>query len=105
MFAEVERVFPWFVAEKRKAEAGRIRSKYPDRIPVSYPSMTASRDSTGRVLPTTCQVIAEKAPKSDIQDIDKKKYLVPSDLTVRLRVCPVSCSRSLIRALSFAMIC
>lgn len=46
--------------EKRKAEAGRIRAKYPDRIPV----------------------IAEKAPKSDIPDIDKKKYLVPSDLTV-----------------------
>jgi len=46
--------------EKRQAEAARIREKYPDRIPV----------------------IAEKAPKSDIPDIDKKKYLVPSDLTV-----------------------
>lgn len=46
--------------EKRKAEAGRIKEKYPDRIPV----------------------IVEKAEKSDIPDIDKKKYLVPSDLTV-----------------------
>ncbi|KAJ2450809.1 ubiquitin-like protein atg8 [Coemansia sp. RSA 2336] len=46
--------------EKRKAEAERIRSKYPDRIPV----------------------ICEKVEKSDIQVIDKKKYLVPSDLTV-----------------------
>lgn len=46
--------------EKRKAEAGRIKDKYPDRIPV----------------------IVEKADKSDIPDIDKKKYLVPSDLTV-----------------------
>lgn len=46
--------------EKRKAEAGRIKDKYPDRIPV----------------------IVEKADKSDISDIDKKKYLVPSDLTV-----------------------
>jgi GABA(A) receptor-associated protein len=27
-------------------------------------------------------VIAEKAPNSDIPDIDKKKYLVPADLTV-----------------------
>jgi GABA(A) receptor-associated protein len=27
-------------------------------------------------------VICEKAPKSDIPDIDKKKYLVPNDLTV-----------------------
>jgi GABA(A) receptor-associated protein len=46
--------------EKRKAEANRIRSKYPDRIPV----------------------IVERAEKSDIADIDKKKYLVPSDLTI-----------------------
>jgi GABA(A) receptor-associated protein len=46
--------------EKRKAESERIRSKYPDRIPV----------------------ICEKAEKSNIPDIDKKKYLVPSDLTV-----------------------
>jgi GABA(A) receptor-associated protein len=46
--------------EKRKNEAQRIRQKYPDRIPV----------------------IAEKAPNSDIPDIDKKKYLVPADLTV-----------------------
>merc|ERR1712025_1180916 len=41
-------------------EAERIRSKYPDRIPV----------------------ICEKAEGSDIPDIDKKKYLVPADLTV-----------------------
>ncbi|KAK6917286.1 Autophagy protein Atg8 ubiquitin-like [Dillenia turbinata] len=46
--------------EKRQAEASRIREKYPDRIPV----------------------IVEKAEKSDIPDIDKKKYLVPADLTV-----------------------
>jgi GABA(A) receptor-associated protein len=46
--------------EKRKAEADRIRQKYPDRIPV----------------------ICEKADRTDIPTIDKKKYLVPSDLTV-----------------------
>ena len=46
--------------EKRKAEAERIRAKYPDRVPV----------------------ICEKADRSDIPDIDKKKYLVPADLTV-----------------------
>ncbi|MBA0672892.1 hypothetical protein Goklo_029807, partial [Gossypium klotzschianum] len=45
---------------RRQAEAGRIREKYPDRIPV----------------------IVEKAERSDIPDIDKKKYLVPADLTV-----------------------
>ncbi|KAL3372655.1 hypothetical protein AABB24_004945, partial [Solanum stoloniferum] len=46
--------------ERRQAESSRIREKYPDRIPV----------------------IVERAEKSDISDIDKKKYLVPADLTV-----------------------
>ncbi|KAF7138875.1 hypothetical protein RHSIM_Rhsim07G0107200 [Rhododendron simsii] len=46
--------------EKRRAEAARIREKYSDRIPV----------------------IVEKAERSDIPTIDKKKYLVPADLTV-----------------------
>ncbi|CAI5472557.1 unnamed protein product [Closterium sp. Yama58-4] len=46
--------------EKRKSEAERIREKYPDRIPV----------------------IVEKARRSKAPDIDKKKYLVPSDLSV-----------------------
>lgn len=46
--------------EKRQFEAAKIREKYPDRIPV----------------------ICEKSPSSkDIPDIDKKKYLVPADLT------------------------
>lgn len=40
--------------------AQRIRAKYPDRIPV----------------------IVEKAPKSDVPDLDKKKYLVPADINV-----------------------
>ncbi|KAL4423822.1 hypothetical protein ABPG75_001123 [Micractinium tetrahymenae] len=61
--------------EKRQAEAARIRDKYPDRIPV----------------------IVERADRSNIPDIDKKKYLVPADLTVgqfvyvirkRIRVSP-----------------
>lgn len=46
--------------QKRESEACRIRDKYPDRIPV----------------------ICEKDSRSDIDDIDKKKYLVPQDLTV-----------------------
>jgi len=45
---------------KRIDEAERIVSKYPGRIPV----------------------ICEKDPKSDIQEIPKKKFLVPQDLTV-----------------------
>nr|XP_027219280.1 gamma-aminobutyric acid receptor-associated protein-like [Penaeus vannamei] len=31
---------------------------------------------------SSLQVIVEKAPKARIGDLDKKKYLVPSDLTV-----------------------
>lgn len=46
--------------EKRKAEADKIREKYPDRVPV----------------------IVEKLPKARVNDLDKKKYLVPSDLTI-----------------------
>ncbi|GMM31298.1 ubiquitin-like protein [Martiniozyma asiatica (nom. inval.)] len=46
--------------EKRKAESLRIRSKFADRIPV----------------------ICERVEDSDIPEIDKRKYLVPSDLTV-----------------------
>ena len=56
---EYTNVSPIFT-EKRKSEADRIRSKYPDRVPV----------------------ICEKAERSDVPDIDKKKYLVPADLTV-----------------------
>merc|ERR1712087_76964 len=44
--------------EKRSAEARRILAKYPDRIPV----------------------ICEKAPRSDLPDIDKKKFLVPGTM-------------------------
>jgi GABA(A) receptor-associated protein len=68
--------------EKRKAEAERIRQKYADRIPVSWPS--SFPPNWHRVLLTINlpQVICEKVEKSDIATIDKKKYLVPADLTV-----------------------
>ena len=46
--------------DKRKSESTRIRVKYPDRIPI----------------------ICEKSTNSTIDDIDKNKFLVPSDLTV-----------------------
>ena len=45
--------------EERKIESKKIREKYPDRIPV----------------------IVEKNENSDIKEIDKNKYLVPSDLS------------------------
>lgn len=67
------------LAERRQAEAGRIRDKYPDRIPVSSGTAAGLFDTP---MLFTCnaeetvvwQVIVEKAEKSDIPDIDKKKY-------------------------------
>ncbi|KAL5063140.1 hypothetical protein RYX36_024877 [Vicia faba] len=46
--------------ERRQAESIRIRDKHPDRVPA----------------------IAEKAERSDIIDIDNKRYLVPADWSV-----------------------
>lgn len=46
--------------EKRAAESHRIRSKYPNRIPV----------------------ICERAPRSDLPEMDKKKFLVPMNMMV-----------------------
>lgn len=83
--------------EKRKAEAERIRQKYADRIPVSissdppsalpsregaWQSCFATRIAGSRHADQMPQVICEKVEKSDIATIDKKKYLVPADLTV-----------------------
>lgn len=45
--------------EHRKLESERVMKKYPDRLPV----------------------ICEKSSKTFMREIDKKKYLVPSDLT------------------------
>lgn len=46
--------------EYRKIEAQKIRTKYPERVPV----------------------IVEKVVNSDIKQIDKRKYLVPNEITV-----------------------
>lgn len=74
-------------ADMKTAEAERIRQKYTDRIPVCHPpprTATAPRSLRyqARQALTKYQVICEKVEKSDIATIDKKKYLVPADLTV-----------------------
>lgn len=46
--------------EKRQAEAARITQRFKDRVPV----------------------ICEKVENSDIPEIDKRKYLVPVDLSI-----------------------
>ena len=68
--------------EKRKAEAERIRQKYADRIPVSRSHHLQTHASEAMLIQLFFQVICEKVEKSDIATIDKKKYLVPADLTV-----------------------
>ena len=47
--------------DKRKSEADKIRHKYQDRIPV---------------------IVERNAKERNIEEIDKKKYLVPGELTV-----------------------
>lgn len=78
-------------AEKRKGEAERIRQKYPDRIPVStrstltprsLPNSYRYRTAMSGILTRSFQVICEKADRTDIPTIDKKKYLVPSVCSV-----------------------
>jgi GABA(A) receptor-associated protein len=49
-----------FTFEQRVAEADRVLTKYPDRVPV----------------------ICEKTKKSKMDTLDKKKYLIPGDLTI-----------------------
>jgi GABA(A) receptor-associated protein len=78
-------MYPW-PTEKRKSEAERIRAKYPDRIPVSVEINCCLICHVRLIdvgLKISCrmpllhdQVICEKADRSDIPDIDKKKYLV-----------------------------
>ncbi|KAB5569054.1 hypothetical protein DKX38_002847 [Salix brachista] len=67
--------------EKRRAEAARIREKYPDRIPVAGLALILYGFDM-KIVGFVDNVIVEKAERSDIPNIDKKKYLVPADLTV-----------------------
>jgi len=62
--SEIKENIPYknqFDLEHRKDEANRIREKYPTRIPV---------------------IVEMKDLSNDVPDIDKKKFLVPNDLTV-----------------------
>jgi len=49
-----------YTFEERKKESDRVRTKYPDRIPV----------------------ICERANKSSMEIMEKVKFLIPYDLTV-----------------------
>lgn len=49
-----------FTLEERIEESSKITAKYPDRVPI----------------------IVEAKPKSNLQDLDKHKYLVPREMTM-----------------------
>ena len=57
---------------------------YPSRntSDATHKGKTSESKTSDRLLCTEFQVIVEKAPKARVGDLDKKKYLVPSDLTV-----------------------
>lgn len=67
--------------DRRREEGERIRKKYPDRVPVIKTFFKPFCFIFLNVL-HFFQIIVEKAPKSRISDLDKRKYLVPNDLTV-----------------------
>ena len=60
-------------AHPRKVQRSHPRPSTLPLIPLSHTRSLTANDG---------QVICEKADKSDIPTIDKKKYLVPADLTV-----------------------
>lgn len=49
-----------FNFEERKIESERVLQKYPDRVPI----------------------IVEKIEKSELESLEKNKFLVPDDLTI-----------------------
>ena len=61
IFTKIFKYYKSFLnIEQRKSEAEKIRNKYPDRIPV----------------------VVERVPNSQIPEIDKRKFLVPNDISV-----------------------
>ena len=72
----------FYMPERRQAEAARIREKYPDRIPVRIfiffvVSVFVFLFNFKCWCMYCCmQVIVERAEKSDIPDIDKKKLVL-----------------------------
>jgi GABA(A) receptor-associated protein len=79
------------ISERRLAEAARIREKYPDRIPVrthyhdDFLLCMPSFSELNVLILILWQVIVEKAERSDIPDIDKKK-LVASALLLYFKM-------------------
>ena len=52
------------------------------RTPRHLKPPPCARDPSPRRYPDRIPVICEKDPRSDIPPVDKRKYLIPMDLTV-----------------------
>jgi GABA(A) receptor-associated protein len=67
--------------ELRKTESERVRTKYPEIVPglINIFDKLYTFFSFNNLLSNA--VICEKIERSKMEEIDKKKYLVPSDLT------------------------
>ncbi|XP_013889099.1 gamma-aminobutyric acid receptor-associated protein-like 2 isoform X1 [Austrofundulus limnaeus] len=70
--------------EHRCVESAKIRNKYPDRVPrlITTGRNPIQDNRKLEIIQPNLQVIVEKVSGSQIVDIDKRKYLVPSDITV-----------------------
>ena len=68
--------------DHRREESAKIRGRYPDRIPV----------------------IVEKADGSSIESIDKRKYLVPNDITVAQFMWIIRKRKFIVKTLNFIVL-
>uniref|UniRef100_A0A668V1U1 Gamma-aminobutyric acid receptor-associated protein-like 1 n=1 Tax=Oreochromis aureus TaxID=47969 RepID=A0A668V1U1_OREAU len=70
--------------EVRRAEGERVRAKHPDKIPVALLPQGLFGHLLTSIFGTLAMfnIIVERSPRSRAPELDKKKYLVPSDLTV-----------------------
>uniref|UniRef100_A0A2K6SUX8 GABA type A receptor associated protein like 1 n=1 Tax=Saimiri boliviensis boliviensis TaxID=39432 RepID=A0A2K6SUX8_SAIBB len=57
-----------------------MKSQHKEHHPFEYPKKEG--ENIGKKYPDSVPEIVEKAPKARVPDPDKRKYLVPSDLTV-----------------------
>lgn len=69
-----------YMPERRQAEAARIREKYPDRIPVWLLFVVIAVVCVSllfwSITHWLLQVVVERAEKSDVPEIDKKKWVI-----------------------------
>ncbi|XP_020244456.1 autophagy-related protein 8i-like isoform X1 [Asparagus officinalis] len=71
-----------FTFGERFEESRDILSKYPDRVPVSTNFCSISWNPKPGSSIFKDEVIAERFSRSDLPEMEKRKYLVPRDMSV-----------------------